>query len=60
MKTILVWYLVSVGGYGADQIKWSPPMPTQAECERVQKAVQETRVSGLVRSRCIQMHEVVK
>ena len=54
MKTILVWYLVSLSSHGT--LTYSPPMSTMEECERVKKVV-PTVGHAL---RCVQINEVVK
>lgn len=57
MNTILVWILVSVGGFNSNQVTYSPPMPDLATCEFVQKNM--PGYSGYVKSKCVQIHMVV-
>lgn len=56
MKTILVWYLITVGYNSA--IHWSPAMATLEECQRVQKVYAEATDGK--RAKCIQLNEVMK
>lgn len=63
MTTIAVWYLVTMtAASGVYAPVYSPPMATEAECVRVQKAIKE--VTPVVRhnhySRCVQINELVK
>jgi hypothetical protein len=32
MKTIIVWYLISLGGYNSNQVVYSPAMATKEDC----------------------------
>jgi hypothetical protein len=57
MNTILVWVLVTVGGYNSNQVVYSPPMHDQATCEFLQKNMPETH--GTIRSKCVQIRMVV-
>lgn len=51
MKTVLVWYLITY----SYSVHYSPPMPSLAECRRVQAD------AGLKeRGRCVLIEEVVK
>lgn len=60
MNTILVWVLVSVGGYGGNQITYSPPMPDLATCEFVRKNTEElVSKSYALNARCVQIRIMV-
>lgn len=64
MNTVLVWVLVSVGGYDGNQVTYSPPMPDLVACEFLQKSASDiftsrTSLPGKVRSRCVQIRIVV-
>jgi len=41
MNTILVWVLVSVGGYYGNQVVYSPQMADLESCQRIQKAIEK-------------------
>lgn len=62
MKTILVWYLISMGT-GLSKYKpingvhYSPPMPDVEACVALQKVVRET--SQEVKTRCVQIPVVI-
>lgn len=61
MNTILVWVLVSVGGYGGNQVTYSPSFADLESCQRTQQAAKDlvnTTVNS-VRSQCVQV-KVVK
>lgn len=58
MNTVVLWFLVTVGGLYKDQVVYSPPMPDLKTCEFVQKSV-ETTNNYKVHSRCIQINTVV-
>ena len=61
MNTVLVWFLVSLGGKGGDQVVYSPPMPDLATCEFLRKSmpsVPDSRIREL-NARCIQIRMVV-
>ena len=60
MNTILVWVLITVGGYNSNQVVYSPPMHDLATCQFLQKnvaAIVDT-VSKL-RSQCVPIRIVV-
>ncbi len=57
MNTILVWVLVTVGGYNSNQVVYSQPMPDLAMCEFLQKNM--PGYSGYVKSKCVQIRMVV-
>lgn len=59
MNTVLVWVLVTLGGYGGDQVTYSPPMPDLATCEFLRNNALETRRSAQLQARCIQIRMVV-
>lgn len=60
MNTVLVWVLVSVGGYGGNQITYSQPMPDLATCEVLRKSAEEVMSkSYTLRARCVQIRMVV-
>ena len=54
MNTILVWVLVTVGGYNSNQVVYSPPMSDLATCEFLQKNMPDN-----IRSKCVQIRMVV-
>ena len=58
MNTVLVWVLVSVGGYTGDQVVYSPPMPDQASCEFLQKSM-PNKYNRRYDNRCVQIKMVV-
>ena len=35
MNTIIVWYLITLGGDRGDEYNYSPPLPTLAACEQL-------------------------
>ena len=56
MNTMLVWFLVSVGGQYSGMMNYSPPFATQQECERVQKVIKDGDNIGMkFHTQCIQM-----
>lgn len=60
MNTILVWVLITVGGYNSNQVVYSPPILDLATCQFLQKnvaAIVDT-VSKL-RSQCVPIRMVV-
>jgi hypothetical protein len=57
MNTILVWVMVTIGGYNGDQVVYSPPMPDLATCEFLKTNTRE--VVQRVDARCIQIKMVV-
>ena len=58
MTTILVWYMITVGGYNANEAVYSPPMPDLAQCQFLQKSVKEISATTL-QTRCVQIRQVV-
>ena len=54
MNTILVWVLVTVGGYNSNQVVYSPPMLDLATCQFLQKTMSDTHIRG----RCVQIRMV--
>lgn len=56
MNTVLVWVLVTFGGYQSALV-YSPPMPDRAMCEHLQKNITETR--NVFNTRCVQIRMVV-
>lgn len=56
MNTILVWVLVTVGGYNINQVVYSPPMPDLATCQFLQNNMPD---AGINRSKCVQIRMVV-
>ena len=58
MTTILVWYMITVGGYNANDVVYSPPMPDLPQCELLRKSVKEIS-STTGQTRCVQMRIVV-
>ena len=60
MNTIVVWYLVTVGGYGSNQVVYSPPMQDLASCQFLKKSTEEIVPQNYtLRARCIQFKTVV-
>ena len=56
MNTILVWVLISVGGYNSNQVTYSPPLADLESCQRIQKAARELADSRFrVYSQCVQI-----
>jgi hypothetical protein len=56
MNTMLVWFLVSTGGYYSGLMNYSPPFATVQECERVQKILKDADNFGhKFYTQCIQM-----
>ena len=56
MNTMLVWFLVSTGGYYSGLMNFSPPFATLQECQRVQKIIKESDdIDVKVHTHCIQM-----
>ena len=53
MKTILVWYLVSVshGSYNMGNVQYSPPLATLEDCQIIQKFVEKLSVY----TQCVQV-----
>jgi len=52
-STILVWFLVTSGGYNSNNLTYSPPVATQADCKHLHQNTPD--VYGKVRGRCIQV-----
>ena len=52
MNTILVWVLVSVGGYGDHPVRYSPLMTDLESCQRLEKAVREGKYNF---TQCVQI-----
>jgi hypothetical protein len=56
MTSILVWVLISVGGYGSNQITYSPPMADLESCQRLQQAAKEVISRPYtIQSQCVQI-----
>jgi hypothetical protein len=57
MNTVLVWILVSIGGYNTNTITYSPPMADLESCQRMQKSINDLYPGGQPRARvqCIQV-----
>lgn len=53
MNTILVWILVSIGGYNGNNVTYSPPMHELESCLRMQKTVKE--FGAQLNTRCVQI-----
>ena len=51
-STILVWFVVSTGGYGGGNAAYSPPVADLASCQRIQ-AIIAKRVAT---SACVEAH----
>ena len=41
MNTILVWVLISSGGYHGNQVVYSPQVADLESCQRIQQAVEK-------------------
>lgn len=63
MNTVLVWVLVTLGGYGGKHVVYSPPMPDLKTCEHLQKNTQMLShgegAVGAFNSRCVQIQVVI-
>lgn len=58
MNTILVWVLITMGGYNSNTATYSPPLADLESCQRMQKAFNDMKIySGT--SQCIQV-KVIK
>ncbi len=51
MNTILVWVLVTVGGYHSNQVTYSPQMADLESCQRIQQSIEKW--AG--RTQCVQI-----
>jgi hypothetical protein len=62
MKTIVIWYLITLGGASNNDVIYSPPLPDLATCEQLQKNIGEIPAYGKTqyRSRCVKLETVVK
>jgi hypothetical protein len=58
MNTVLVWVLVTVGGYNGNQVVYSPPMPDLETCEFLKKNTYDITYSRVF-GRCIQIKTMV-
>ena len=56
MKFIIVWYLISSGGYNSNQVVYSPPMPTVQDCQALAKTLPYEYSSG---KQCVQLKVVI-
>ncbi len=59
MNTVLVWVLVSVGGYNVSEVVYSPPMQDEASCEIVQKTITDAAKYNNISTRCVQIKMMV-
>lgn len=59
MNTILVWILVTAGGYNSNQVVYSPPMPDLTTCEFLQKNMPKISSPYTIKSECVQIRMVV-
>ena len=61
MNTVLVWFMVTVGGANSNQVVYSPPMEDLATCQFLKKTTEEIVPDGSqrLRARCIQIKTVV-
>ena len=51
MNTILVWVLVTVGGYNSSEVNYSPPLADLTSCQRLLDSV-----AGMPRrAQCVQI-----
>jgi hypothetical protein len=57
MNSVLVWILITVGGYNGNTVTYSPPMTDLATCEFLKKSVTENTERN-VRPRCVQIKMV--
>ena len=57
MNSVLVWILVTVGGYNGNEVTYSPPMADLATCEFLKKLVTENTKSNAA-PRCVQIKMV--
>ena len=55
MKELIVWVLVTVGGYNGNEVVYSPPMPDVDTC----LFLQDNMPVPWVRSKCVQI-KVIK
>jgi len=53
-STILVWFLVTSGGYNSNNIVYSPPIATERDCEHLRKNLPVSEYHSH-RGRCIQV-----
>lgn len=55
MNTIIVWIIMTTSGHNGT-VTYSPPFPTQAECQRVVNLIPKSFNSAVgSRNTCIQM-----
>jgi hypothetical protein len=59
MNTILVWFLISSGGYNGSDVVYSPPLPDLEVCQFLQKNVESTMSYPKNHTRCVQIKMVV-
>jgi len=59
MTTILVWFLISSGGYGSSDVVYSPPLPDLATCQFLQKNTESIMSFPNNHTRCVQINMVV-
>jgi hypothetical protein len=52
MNTILVWVLITVGGYNGNEVSYSPPMADLESCQRLEKVVREGKYNF---TQCVQI-----
>jgi hypothetical protein len=58
MNTILVWILITVGGYNGNEVSYSPPMADLESCQRLKNSFNELRREGSrwsASSQCVQI-----
>ena len=55
MNTVLVWVLVTLGGYGGNTVTYSPYIADRKSCEFLQDSLPN---SNILTSRCIQIRVV--
>lgn len=55
MKTVIVWYLVTVGGYYNNTVTYSPPLEDAKACKFLQENMPRREI---VNSRCIELRVV--
>ena len=60
MNTVLVWFLVTLGGHGGYDVIYSQPMADLASCELLQKNIRDiSPTPNRPLSRCIQIRMAV-
>lgn len=57
MNTILVWVMISVGGYSGNEVLYSPPMANLESCQHIQQTAAKLAEDRGYRvfSQCVQI-----